>query len=107
MLECKATTIKEKHLKELLLWWEWDDGESECYNEMSLEGLQPHPNLRVLELGFYMGVRIPSWVSSLTNLVRFELYENRRLQHLPPLKIDYWFLIFSTTFKAIQLRFLC
>ena len=25
----------------------------------------------------------------------------------PKLKIDYWFLIFWTTFKAIQLRFLC
>ena len=32
-----------------------------------------------------MGVRIPSWVSSLTNLVKFELNENRRLQYLPPL----------------------
>ena len=38
MLECKATNMKEKqHLEELLLWWEWDDGESECYDEMSLE----------------------------------------------------------------------
>ena len=32
-----------------------------------------------------MGVRIPSWVSSHTNLVYFRLIENRRLQHLPPL----------------------
>ncbi|XP_030925230.1 putative disease resistance protein RGA4 [Quercus lobata] len=30
-----------------------------------------------------MGVRIPSWVSSLTNLVHFGLNKNRRLQHLP------------------------
>ena len=43
------------------------------------------PNLKVLKLWFYMGVRIPIWVSSLTNLVHFELYDNRRLQNLPPL----------------------
>ena len=33
----------------------------------------------------YMGVRIPSWVFSLTNLVDFRLYFNKRLRHLPPL----------------------
>ena len=80
--------MKDKqHLQQLQLWWElparWDDGKTEFYDEKSLEGLQPHPNLKVLELGNYMGVRIPSWVSSHTNLVRFVLYENRRLQHLP------------------------
>uniref|UniRef100_A0A7N2N728 Disease resistance protein RGA3 n=1 Tax=Quercus lobata TaxID=97700 RepID=A0A7N2N728_QUELO len=88
MVECKATNMKQKqHLQGLELLWEpyGDDGETECYDEMSLEGLQPHPNLKALYLWNYMGVRIPSWVSSLTNLVHFELYDNRRLQHLPPL----------------------
>ena len=87
-VECKATNMKDKqHLQHLRLWWDdkRDDGETKFYDEMSLEGLQPHPNLRVLELGFYMGVRIPSWVSSLTNLVHFGLITNRRLQHLPSL----------------------
>ncbi|KAK7847210.1 putative disease resistance protein rga4 [Quercus suber] len=86
--ECKDANLKDKqHLQHLVL--KWDDSEwyaeSECYDEMLLEGLQPHPNLKALELQFYMGVRIPSWVSSLTNLVRFELHYNKRLQHLPPL----------------------
>ncbi|XP_050284562.1 putative disease resistance protein RGA1 isoform X2 [Quercus robur] len=89
MVECKATNMKQKqHLQELILWWrneEWDDGETECCDDMSLEGLQPHPNLKRLGLSDYMGVRIPSWVSSLTNLVHFELFRNERLQHLPPL----------------------
>ncbi|KAK4592361.1 hypothetical protein RGQ29_016771, partial [Quercus rubra] len=87
-VECKATNMKDKqHLQELKLWWDdkRDDGETECYDEMSLEGLQSHPNLRGLGLSSYMGVRIPSWVSSLTNLVSFTLIKNRRLQHLPPL----------------------
>jgi len=52
---------------------------------MSLEGLQPHLNLKVLCLSYYMGVRIRSWVSPLTNLVHFGLNKNRSLQHLPPL----------------------
>ena len=80
--------MKDKqHLQHLNLSWdsEWDDGETECYDEMSLEGLQPHPNLRGLDLWYYLGVRIPSWVSSLTNLVHFRLGWNSRLQHLPPL----------------------
>ena len=88
MLECKATNMKQKqHLQELELWWDekWDDGETKCYDDMSLEGLQPHPNLKRLRLSYYMGVRIPSWVSSLTNLVHFDLFHYKRLQHLPPL----------------------
>ncbi|XP_065622477.1 putative disease resistance protein RGA4 [Quercus suber] len=88
MVECKATNMKQKqHLQQLELWWDekWDDGETECYDDMSLEGLQPHPNLQRLGLSCYMGVRIPSWISSLTNLVHFDLFHNERLQHLPPL----------------------
>ena len=82
--------MKDKqHLQHLRLWWVRDDkrdnGETECCDEMSLEVLQPHPNLKALELQYYMGVRIPSWVSSLTNLVHFRLSDNKRLQHLPPL----------------------
>ena len=60
MVECKATNMKQKqHLQVLALLWDekWDDGETECYDEMSLEGLQPHPNLKELGLSSYMGVR--------------------------------------------------
>uniref|UniRef100_A0A2N9I7Y7 Uncharacterized protein n=1 Tax=Fagus sylvatica TaxID=28930 RepID=A0A2N9I7Y7_FAGSY len=88
MLECKAANMKEKkHLQQLFLWWKYTrwDGIMECYDEKSLEGLQPHPNLKVLTLEYYMGVRIPSWVSSLTNLVKLGFIGNSRLQHLPPL----------------------
>ena len=81
--ECNDTNLKDKqHLQELILWWDLWNGKSKGYDEM-LEGLQPHPNLKALELWNYMGVRIPSWVSPLTNLVKFELNQNRRLQHLP------------------------
>ncbi|XP_075643237.1 putative disease resistance protein RGA1 [Castanea sativa] len=78
-----ANINNRQHLQQLELKWGSWDGESEC-DEM-LEGLQLHPNLKALKLSCYMGVRIPSWVSSLTNLVEFELSYNWRLQHLPPL----------------------
>ena len=41
-VECKAINMKDKqHLQDLSLWWDYkrDDGETECYDEMSLEGL--------------------------------------------------------------------
>ena len=98
MVECKATNMKQKqHLQELELCWdlEWDDGETECYDDMSLKGLQPHQNLKRLILSHYMGVRIPSWVSSLTNLVHFNLFDNKRLQHLPPLNQLPYLKVFS------------
>uniref|UniRef100_A0A2N9IKV1 Uncharacterized protein n=1 Tax=Fagus sylvatica TaxID=28930 RepID=A0A2N9IKV1_FAGSY len=83
----KATSSGETaSFNDLALAWdyEWDE-ETECYDEESLEGLQPHPNLKALELWYYMGVRIPNWLSSLTNLVKLRLWNNNRLQHLPPL----------------------
>ncbi|KAK4592294.1 hypothetical protein RGQ29_016716 [Quercus rubra] len=86
-LECKAAKLKEKQqLQQLKLWWDsrWAEN-NVSYDEMSLEKLQPHPNLKALKLWFYMGVIIPSWVSSLTNIVNLEFYRNRNLQHLPPL----------------------
>ena len=86
MMECKAANMKEKHhLHQLELWWNELVGETECYDEMSLEGLHPHPNLEELILTNYMGVTIPSWVSSLTNLVDLQLWSNCRCHHLPPL----------------------
>uniref|UniRef100_A0A2N9I7Q5 NB-ARC domain-containing protein n=1 Tax=Fagus sylvatica TaxID=28930 RepID=A0A2N9I7Q5_FAGSY len=55
------------------------------YDEMSLEALQPQPNLKALMLRYYGGVRFPSWVLSLTNLVQFDLIGCKKCQHLPPL----------------------
>ena len=87
MVECKATNMTEKqHLQKLELIWDFKWAEEiECYDEKSLEGLQPHPNLKVLNLENYMGVRIPSCLSSLTNLVDLHMLHNERLQHLAPL----------------------
>jgi len=87
--EYEAANLKDKkHLHILRLWWssegdvnDWDVVE----DEMSLEGFQAHPNLKVLELNRYLGSRLPSWVSSLTNLIRFKLWGCKKCQYLPPL----------------------
>jgi Leucine-rich repeat (LRR) protein len=86
--EYKAAYLKEKqHLHALYLWWS-DEGSvnvSDVEDEMSLEGFQPHPNLKQLRLRCYPGSRHPSWLSSLTSLVRFRLESCRKCQYLPPL----------------------
>jgi hypothetical protein len=86
--EFKDATLKDlQHLHALFLFWnsdlerDWDVVE----DETSFEGFQLPPNLKVLELYRYPGLRIPSWVSSLTNLIKFELYTCNKCQYMPPL----------------------
>ncbi|KAJ9158802.1 hypothetical protein P3X46_024348 [Hevea brasiliensis] len=52
--------------------------------EMAFQNLQPHPNLKKLTVDSYRGLSLPSWLSSLTNLVDIRLTYCRG-QHLPPL----------------------
>jgi Leucine-rich repeat (LRR) protein len=87
--EYEAANLKDKqHLHALGLYWstkgdvnDWDVVE----DEMSLEGFQPHPNLKDLDFYYYPGSRLPSWASSLTNLIRFQLWGCKKCQYLPPL----------------------
>ena len=105
MVECKATNMKEKqHLQRLELSWDWKwVRETEFYDEESLEGLQPHPNLKALELWWYMGVRIPNWVSPLTNLVELSFVINRKLKYLPPLnKLPFLKSLYMKEMEALE-----
>ncbi|PON96550.1 hypothetical protein TorRG33x02_075310 [Trema orientale] len=52
---------------------------------MSLEGLQPHTNLKELLLESYGGVKFSNWLSSFTNLELTELQNCQKFQHLLPL----------------------
>ncbi|XP_059428632.1 putative disease resistance protein RGA4 [Corylus avellana] len=89
--ECKAANLKEKqHLHALDLRWSFKLGgvialDDIFDDEVLLEVLQPHPNLKILRLQHNYGTRLPIWLSSLTNLVRFELEGCRKCQYLPPL----------------------
>jgi Leucine-rich repeat (LRR) protein len=83
----ESNILKEKHLQILILrWLEEDVDEADVgYDEMSLEALQPHPNLKRLCIWNNGGVRFPSWLPSLTNLVRLALYNQKKWRHLPSL----------------------
>jgi hypothetical protein len=92
MSECKAANLKEKqHLHALDLRWSTIEGgviasdDIVDGDEVLLEVLQPHLNLKRLRLEGNYGSRLPTWLSSLTNLVRFELYTCTKCQYLPPL----------------------
>ncbi|XP_058079237.1 putative disease resistance protein RGA3 [Magnolia sinica] len=53
--------------------------------EQTLEGLQPHPNLKRLTMEEYMGVRFPHWMCSslLPNLIEVSVINCRRCEQLP------------------------
>lgn len=53
-------------------------------DENLMKGLRPHPNLKNLYVEWYKGVRFPSWLASLTNLVELEI-SNSMCNHLPPM----------------------
>ncbi|XP_075675202.1 disease resistance protein RGA2-like [Castanea sativa] len=83
--ECKAANISGKqHLEELKLRWD-QEGNINNDDEKSLDGLQPHQNLKYLSVRGYGGVRFSSWLSLLANLVEINIFNGERCQHLPRL----------------------
>uniref|UniRef100_A0A7N2LBL1 CC-NBS-LRR protein n=1 Tax=Quercus lobata TaxID=97700 RepID=A0A7N2LBL1_QUELO len=87
-LEYKNANLKEKQRLDRLdlNWVEEDIDEAGAGDDdMSLEALQPHINLKALSLIRYGGVRFPHWFLSLTNLVQFKLYSCKKCQYIPPL----------------------
>ncbi|KAM3693950.1 hypothetical protein ACJW31_07G023900 [Castanea mollissima] len=86
--EFKAVNLKEKQrLSELMLNWDFegDDGVDASDDENSMDSLQPHESLKSLRVNGYMGVRVSSWPSFLTNLVDLHIYKCKKCQYLPPL----------------------
>ncbi|XP_077225822.1 putative disease resistance protein RGA1 [Tasmannia lanceolata] len=85
--DAKQANLKsKKDLRELELSWGDDDGDVEMHEEVS-EGLEPHGNLKYLQIRDYEGIRFPGWIqnSLLTNLVNVSLSNCRRCENLPPL----------------------
>ncbi|XP_057990480.1 putative disease resistance protein RGA3 [Hevea brasiliensis] len=93
--EFEAAHLKEKkHLQSLSLSWKLgcphddsnggpDDVEND--EEMSLEELRPHLNLREFFVYGCGRLMFPSWISSLTNLVGLRIDNCKKCQHFPPL----------------------
>ncbi|CAN1345080.1 Putative disease resistance protein RGA4 [Linum perenne] len=82
-------------LQSLILdWGRIDDEEYEelvatpmsTHDEDILEMLCPHPNLKKLEIrDGYLGLKLPNWLSSITNLVEISLEDCRKCEFLPSL----------------------
>jgi Leucine-rich repeat (LRR) protein len=88
--ECKEANLKEKqHLYGLRLKWSIEGvvnaSDVNVDDEMLLEVLQPHPNLKTLCLSYNLGSRLPSWLFSHTNLVTLRLDGCTKCQYLPSL----------------------
>jgi phosphotransferase system IIB component len=104
--ECKEANLKEKqHLHGLSLRWSTEGGvnasDVNVDDEMLLEVLQPHPNLKELCLEGNWGSRLPSWLLSHTNLKSLVLsrmdameyildsgYSNEFSSFIPSLRLD-------------------
>ncbi|XP_077231479.1 putative disease resistance protein RGA1 [Tasmannia lanceolata] len=82
----QANLKRKKNLRELELSWWGDRGDVEM-QEKVLEGLEPHCDLKDLQITDYEGIRFPGWIqnSLLTNLVNVSLSNCRRCENLPPL----------------------
>ncbi|KAL4614352.1 hypothetical protein ACB092_07G048300 [Castanea dentata] len=86
--EFNAANLKEKQrLSELKLRWnsKGGDGVDAKDDENSMDSLRPYESLKSLRVVGYMGVRVSSWLSFLTNLVELRIHNCKKCQYLPPL----------------------
>ncbi|AES79733.1 putative P-loop containing nucleoside triphosphate hydrolase, leucine-rich repeat domain, L [Medicago truncatula] len=82
----EANLMGKKNLEKLCLSWENNDGFTKPPTisvEQLLKVLQPHSNLKCLEIKYYDGLSLPSWVSILSNLVSLELGDCKKFVRLP------------------------
>ncbi|XP_031260531.1 putative disease resistance protein At3g14460 [Pistacia vera] len=74
----------KRFLQSLILdWGRTNDGEVQGSDEVVLEGLRPHPNLKKIITSSLIGVKGCSWLSSLTKLTSISTKECRRCQRIP------------------------
>nr|QVT92260.1 RGA-B1-2 [Solanum chacoense] len=87
--EARTAYLQEKpNICELVYLWSHVESEGcEINDEHVLDGLQPHPNLKTLAVGNYLGTKFPSWFSeeSLPNLVKLKLIGCKRCKEIPSL----------------------
>lgn len=80
-----ANLIRKQNLRSLSLIWGKQAGEFPDNEEEVLSSLQPHYNLEYFRISCYQGLRLPSWLIDLPNLVSVKLDQCKRCSHLPPL----------------------
>ncbi|CDP17555.1 unnamed protein product [Coffea canephora] len=82
-----ANLSKKPNLHRLVFEWGDRDEESDNCDEDVLEGLQPHPNLKELQILKFMGDQFPQWFMNLTltSLVELRVSDCTRCRKLPAL----------------------
>ncbi|KAJ6314904.1 hypothetical protein OIU78_018398 [Salix suchowensis] len=84
--EFEGAKLEDKeYLQTLTIKWDINlNSDIDLYDKM-LQSLQPNSNLQQLGIESYGGMRFPSRLSHLSNLVRIHLVSCTRLEHIPPL----------------------
>ncbi|CDP13095.1 unnamed protein product [Coffea canephora] len=82
-----ANLSKKPNMYRLVFEWSNRNRESDNCDEDVLEGLQPHPNLKELQILKFMGDQFPQWFMNLTltSLVELRVEECTRCRKLPAL----------------------
>ncbi|GKV29290.1 hypothetical protein SLEP1_g38228 [Rubroshorea leprosula] len=80
--EAEAAKLKEKAIKDLEFHWSGGEGNQDK-DEDVLEGLQPHSNIRRLQIAGYGGRKLASWMLSLNNLVVLTIDNCKMLHRIP------------------------
>ncbi|CDP19354.1 unnamed protein product [Coffea canephora] len=84
--DAELANLSEKpNLHRLVFEWGDRDEESDNCDEVVLEGLQPHPNLKELQILKFMGDQFPQWFMNLTSLVELRVKDCTRCRKLPAL----------------------
>nr|XP_027073307.1 disease resistance protein RGA2-like isoform X1 [Coffea arabica]XP_027073313.1 disease resistance protein RGA2-like isoform X1 [Coffea arabica]XP_027073317.1 disease resistance protein RGA2-like isoform X1 [Coffea arabica]XP_027073327.1 disease resistance protein RGA2-like isoform X1 [Coffea arabica] len=81
----QAKLFEKPDLSRLLFEWKSGDRESDNREEDVLEGLQPHPNLEMLEIQYFMGNKFPQWLINLSKLETLWIENCKRCSELPSL----------------------
>ncbi|KAF9664018.1 hypothetical protein SADUNF_Sadunf17G0112500 [Salix dunnii] len=83
-----ANLARKTNLHSLSLSWREDTSSkfSEANSEDVLGALEPHSNMKKLEISGYLGSKFPDWMleSRLPNLVEIKLISCMNCEHLPP-----------------------
>jgi Leucine-rich repeat (LRR) protein len=82
--EAEKAKLREKIMNKLVFEWS-DESNSSVNNEDALEGLQPHPDIKSLEIKGYGGEYFTSWILQLNNLMELSLKDCSKCRQLPTL----------------------